>query len=449
VRILIAVHGFPPTHSAGAERQAERMAIWMAQHGHRVEVFTVERVNAPDFHLETAIEGDLTVHRLHFNLYQSDDELTNEYDNPAIGRALRSILATTSFDLAHIISGYLLGTQAIEAIHEAGIQLVVSPMEYWFLCAQINLIQPAGHLCSGPESIVKCTRCLMETKRRYRMPTQYTPALADTVWKLLGNSSITAEKRTSVKRRQHSLRHALSKADGVICNSRFLITLFDRYGYDTQHYSFVRQGLNIPETLPPRSDNPDTLRLIYVGQIQPHKGIDLLVSAAIKLLDMGCPITLDLWGSESQAPEYTANLKARSMPYPSIHWNGQYNGSKVWDVLAAGDILVIPSRWYENSPNVILEAYTAGLPVIATNLGGMAELIDHDTSGLLFELNDIDDLVKQLQRLLNEPDLLSRLREGIPPVKTIDDEMQEIMSHYQRIMDGQVVRESPGSTTTN
>ena len=97
------------------------------------------------------------------------------------------------------------------------------------------------------------------------------------------------------------------------------------------------------------------------------------------------------------------------------------------------DMLIIPSRWYENSPTVILEAQTFGLPVITTRLGGMQELVQHEKSGLLFELNNAKDLRAQIQRLLHEPKLLAQLRSGIPKVPTVDEEVGTIYAHYQQL----------------
>jgi glycosyltransferase involved in cell wall biosynthesis len=120
--------------------------------------------------------------------------------------------------------------------------------------------------------------------------------------------------------------------------------------------------------------------------------------------------------------------------HSAIRWRGAYQGNEVWDVLSQLDVLVISSRWYENSPNTILEAFKMGLPVVATNLGGMSELIEHEKSGLLFELNSTDDLRSQLLRLIHEPGLLDHLRKNIPSVKTIDEEMAEIVGHYRELL---------------
>jgi glycosyltransferase involved in cell wall biosynthesis len=82
---------------------------------------------------------------------------------------------------------------------------------------------------------------------------------------------------------------------------------------------------------------------------------------------------------------------------------------------------------------VILEAFEMGKPALVTNLGGMAELVEHEKNGLVFDLNSAADLRRQIDRLLSEPDLLNRLQQGIPTVKRIDAEMQEVLIQYQRL----------------
>ena len=421
MRILIAVHGFPPTHSAGAERQAERMAQWFMNHGHHVEIFAIELVSAPRLKLETSEQDGLLVHRVFYNVKASDNPFRNLYDNPALGDTLYDLLASRSFDLVHLISGYMLGGQVIHAAHKSGLPVAVSPMEFWFLCPQLNLIQPTGVLCSGPESDQKCMRCLMEDKRRYRRPAEIAPGIMNLFWSTAEHMPFTQATTQAVAQRRVFLQDALDSADLVICNSQFLIHKFEQFGFNTQNYQYIRQGLTT--TLKPQTSAQNTnsqkeqLRLGYIGQIKYHKGVDLLVDTVIQLQDAGKAVSLDIWGNEAEAQNYATTLKTRSANYPNIHWNGSYVGAKVWDVISSIDVLVVPSRWYENSPNVILEAFEMKRPVIVTNLGGMAELVESEVSGLVFELNNIDDLQRQIERLLSEPDLLPRLKAGIPAVK--------------------------------
>jgi glycosyltransferase involved in cell wall biosynthesis len=436
LRVLVAVHGFPPTHYAGAERAAERIVYWLARNQHEVEVFTIEKVDEAGFRVESTTQDGFTVHRLFYDVKESDDPFRNLYNNPQIGNALRQVLAGRQFDLVHLISGYMLGEQIIHVTHEFGIPIVVTLTEYWFMCYFLNLMQPTGALCSGPESDLKCARCVMQEQRRYRLPAEIAPQLMPLFWQVSGLFSPIKEVEAAVARRRKSLHEALSSADLVICPSRFIISKFAEFGFDTSRYQFIRHGLadtNLPKV--EKLDEREGLHLGYVGQIKYHKGVDLIIDAVIPLLQAGHKITLDLWGPEHETPEFVTKLKQQTAPYPSIRWNGRYQGPKVWEILSGFDALIVPSRWYENSPTVILEAYKVGIPVIGTNLGGTAELIENEKSGLVFELNNAQDLKRQLERLVKEPGLLDKLRAGVPPVKTADQEVEEIFEQYTRLLE--------------
>lgn len=436
MRILIGVHGYPPTHSAGAERRAERMAHWLLAQGYEVEVFAVESLTEPGVHLESTMQDGILVHRLSYDIEASDNPFRNLYDSPIVGNALRQVLQQSRFDLMHLVSGYLLGGQAIHTVHEAGIPVVLTLTEYWFLCARLNLIQATDVLCNGPESAEKCTRCLMESKRRYRLPAQHVPQLMNLLWAGIHRTASATNHLNEVNRRQEVLRTALNAADLVICPSKYLISMFEEYGFDTTRYLFIRQGLAVKgaANIQRKPSTNGKMRIGYIGQIKPHKGVDLLIEAVIELLDAGEQVSLDLWGKENEAPDYVEHLKAQTSDYPEICWNGSYTGAKAWEVLAELDTLVVPSRWHENSPNAILEAYKMKVLVVATDLGGMSELVKHNTCGLVFRLNDADDLRRQLERLLHERGLVERLRANIPDVKSIDEEMLEITEHYKQLV---------------
>ena len=435
MRILIAVHGYPPTHSAGAERRAERMAQWFVENNHYLEVCAVESLTSPEFSVESREQNGVLIHRLSYNIREVLDPLVNSYDYPQLGDAIQEILERGEFDLIHIISGYLLGSQAVRAAEAVGIPTVITLTEFWFMCARLNLIQANGTLCNGPESYDKCVRCLMEEKRRYRLPALVAPKVMDLIWPVMHRTT-SKHMHEAVRRRDIILRKTLEAIDLVICPSNYLIHKFSEFGFQTDDFRYIRQGLAHPRSSRSTYEPAlDVLSLGYVGQIMEHKGVDLLIDAVIPLLKNGAPLILEIWGSETQSPEYVHLLKRRTARFSAnIRWQGKYLGDKVWDVLAQIDVLVVPSRWHENSPNAILEAFEIGVPVIATNLGGMSELVDHEKSGLLFEYENAKDLRRQIERLLHEPGLLDRLRQGVPQVKTVDEEMQEIMAEYKKLI---------------
>jgi glycosyltransferase involved in cell wall biosynthesis len=436
MRVLIAVNGYPPAHSAGAERLAERIGQWLLANHHEVEVFAIERLDDPNYRVESGLQDGIRVHRLYYNLKRNDNYFTNLYSDPLVGEAFQSVLSQNTFDLVHIVSGYLLGGQVIPIAKQHNLPVIITLTEYWFMCSRLNLIQPTRGLCIGPESDEKCARCLLEDKRRYRLPAQIAPQLANAVWPLAKALPFVTEQTQAVKARRTVLQSAFDSADAIICPSQFIIDKFASFGFDTSRCRLIRHGLAFTSNDTPTVERDSTveLRLGFIGQVKRHKGVDLLIDAVVPLLNAGHRISLDVWGPEHEEPQYVAALKQQSAPYPTIRWNGRYMGSKVWGILDGFDVLVVPSRWYENSPIVINEANRMGLPVIATNLGGMAEMVDPGKSGLVFELDNANDLRNQIQRLLTEPGLLAQLQAGIPPIKRIDDEMQEVFAQYRRVL---------------
>jgi glycosyltransferase involved in cell wall biosynthesis len=74
--------------------------------------------------------------------------------------------------------------------------------------------------------------------------------------------------------------------------------------------------------------------------------------------------------------------------------------------------LIVPSVWFEVSPMVILEAMSHGLPVIASRIGGLAELVEDGVTGFLFEPGNVEDLAKKMKRLWHNPDLCRQIGIG-------------------------------------
>ena len=126
-------------------------------------------------------------------------------------------------------------------------------------------------------------------------------------------------------------------------------------------------------------------------------------------------------------------LRERDLP-PNVYFEGRFDNTDVGKVLADIDVLVIPSLWFENSPLTIHEAYLAGIPVIATDHGGMAELVLDGVSGLHFKRGDAADLRAKIQRFLDEPDLKDRMLRDHPPVKTIAVDAEVLETRYTALL---------------
>jgi len=191
------------------------------------------------------------------------------------------------------------------------------------------------------------------------------------------------------------------------------------YGIDTSHVAHV-----------PAERRPSvTLRVGFVGTLAPHKGPDVLVRA-FQMLPPEMDATLSLHGSDRGYEAYAAGLRVLAGSDARISFPGPFSREELASVLVDLDVLVVPSRWYENAPGVIFEAFAAGMPVIATDLGGMSEFVRPGKNGLLFALEEAKDLAVQLRTLTEDRNLLGRLRAGIEPVKTVGEYAGELIELY-------------------
>jgi len=94
------------------------------------------------------------------------------------------------------------------------------------------------------------------------------------------------------------------------------------------------------------------------------------------------------------------------------------------------DVLVVPSIWYENSPLTIHEAFLAGVPVITSNIGGMAELVRDEVNGLHFQVGNAEDLARKMLRVVENPSLLSTLKPNDSLVTKIEQHALKIETIY-------------------
>jgi glycosyltransferase involved in cell wall biosynthesis len=95
---------------------------------------------------------------------------------------------------------------------------------------------------------------------------------------------------------------------------------------------------------------------------------------------------------------------------PRIEWLGWRTPEEILDIIGAAACLVMPSIWYETFGRTIIEAFAKGTPVVASRIGALAELVDEDRTGLLFEPGNAADLADRAGRLLGDPVVLARMR---------------------------------------
>ena len=441
MNILLAVHHFPPKYWGGGELRTYETARWLHQHGHRVRVLCVEAAydaNERALRYTDDTFEDIPVRRLYFNLNAAPDPFRYAYDNPWIGEHVRAWLAQDPPDVFHVIGGYLISASALDAARAAGIPTLVTLLEFWFQCAVNILLRGDNTLCNGPDDLTDCARCVMDEKRRYRFFDEHMPQQARAFWHLaashpaLAKATGIAPRIAQVGARRDKLFDTLVNTDAIISPSQFIMDQVAANGIPREKMILIDHLENKPPiTTRWHKTASDRLRIGYLGQIIRMKGVDLLVEAFSKIKPRGNAPQLFIYGNINASPAFGKMLQEKARGNPNIIFAGTYDRAQVYEVLQGIDVMAFPSIWYENAPRVVREAFETGTPVIAGNLGSAAEYVQHNVNGLLFARANVQDLQNQLQRLVDEPELAQTLRQGIPRVKPLDEEMTELFQVYQ------------------
>ena len=142
---------------------------------------------------------------------------------------------------------------------------------------------------------------------------------------------------------------------------------------------------------------------LFVGRLAPEKGTGTLMSAWERLQTH---IRLKIVG-DGPWKERVARVAAAR---PDVELLGHRPLAEVHALMRSADMLIFPSEWYETFGRVAAEAFAAGTPVIAADIGAVAELVDHGRTGLKFRPGDPQDLASQVDQLLSQPAFLRRMR---------------------------------------
>jgi glycosyltransferase involved in cell wall biosynthesis len=164
---------------------------------------------------------------------------------------------------------------------------------------------------------------------------------------------------------------------------------------------------------------------LFVGRLSVEKGLDTILKAWEHL---GTQIPLKIVGDGPLADQVVAATKT----LPQVEWLGRRTMSQVHDLMGEAMFLVFPSKWYETFGRVAIEAFAKGTPVIAANIGAIAELVDSGRTGLHFRPGDADDLTAKVEWLLANPSKLSQMRQD---ARAEFETNYTAEKNYQRIME--------------
>jgi glycosyltransferase involved in cell wall biosynthesis len=448
MKILQVAHGFPPQSLAGTEIYTQELSKELLKNNEVCIFYRVSDRERKEYELRRGSYNGLNTFTVN-NTFRFCDSFEKFYRNYAICEQFSVALDEVKPDIVHIQHLIFLSTTMIEAAKRRGIPVVFTLHDYWLICPQWHFLKKGLGICPG-DDISECAECLdyqLSIKKlpksiyvRFRrlIPGSVVRAMKEAylgIVKQRLNSPAYLEK---IAQRKAHIKELCSAVDMFISPSLFLRKKFIDFGIPEAKIRFMPHGVNKGYFKGLKRKRSDKVRFGFIGTILPAKGVDILVKAFNMV--PGDQAELKIYGklfSYTGFEHYPRDLK-RIVKNGNIRFMGEFNHNDIAGVFSGIDVLIIPSIWNENCPLTILEAFSAGTPVIASNIGGMPELIKDGENGLLVEPGSPDGLYDKIKALIDNPDLMERLKKGAREPKGVEDNALEIEMAYKELLNEKV-----------
>lgn len=393
MRIALVTHQFFPSYYTGVERLTLNLAGQLQRMGHRTDVLT------PASHAsgETAAYAFGGVH---VRPVAGAPDLERPWRAPQrVERSLGIALDDGGYDLVHVMQPLRLPT----VFHEAatrGLPVVAHVPDFSYACARIVLRRPDGSRCPTAAGGAACRDAC----------------------------GVAAGPR-----RLEWGRAALAAAAAVVSPTRHAIARHAREGFETAHWHHLPWGVDYalhPSRLPPPRSGAFVVG--FLGTLLRHKGPSVAIDAVRRL--PGAPVELRLYGESFHERDYEDELRAAAEGDPRISFRGSYDHGELRSILAELDAVVVPSLWDENLPSTALNAVAAGVPVVASAVPGLEELVEDYRGGVTFPAGDAGALADLLLELAARPEQSEALRAALLHPPGIEEEAWRVERLYRDIL---------------
>ncbi|MDQ3560524.1 MAG: glycosyltransferase family 4 protein [Pseudomonadota bacterium] len=380
MKILIVAHGHPDYSAGGAEMAAYSLYRALSDENPDDVCFlswiSSERMKLHSPNEVTRLGPGRNEWLLHAPnsewLYQST------VSRSLISRSFIRFMQKINPDVIHFHHYLGIGLDAIRLVRRLfpNCRIVVTLHEFLAICLRDGqmITRPANKLCVRASSL-RCSGCFPELYRSHF-------GLRELWYK----------------------RH-FAMVDGFISPSQFLKQRYVAWGIQPERIEVIENAQVCTEHPEQRRD-PQSNAIVstfgFFGQLNPYKGIDILLKAAVSISaklaanpSAVLPRIVVYGTMAGQSDEFKDRMTTAFSKAPEIlEYRGPYDMSEVISLMSSVGWVVVPSIWWENSPVVIEEAFFSGRPVICSDIGGMAEKVTHGLNGLQFRARDPDDLAR-------------------------------------------------------
>ncbi len=381
MRILLANYRY--FISGGPERYMFNVTDALQDRGHEIIPFSVHYTkNIPSVYSKYFVEPLGTRDEVLFqeqrrNIKTFVRTMARLFYSPEVERAVQNLAKDTKPDIAYVLH-YLrkLSPSLLVGLKKAKIPIVVRLSDYAMLC-------PQSH-CLREEK--PCELCV---KGRGLLPS---------VYHICVQNSFAASTLNVLATWYHQARRYFDLIDVFVTTNSFMYDMMKSAGFEEQRLRCIPTFVNV-EVFQPVNDFKKENYIIYAGRLEPTKGVHVLIDA-MNILHLKRPdlkLHTKIVGSGDSA--YLLDLQNKVRQYgleEMVEFTGDVDTPRLCGLLAQAKLTVVPSLWYENLPNSMLESYACGTPVIASCIGSLSASVREGETGLLFEPGDPNSLAERL-----------------------------------------------------
>ncbi len=395
MRILVVSIGYPPRGRFGTEFYTRELVRGLSNRGHELFVFHPVRMRAkPRYTVEEVEEEGIPVFLLH-NAGDPKRGFEASYRDEEVERAFAEVLERVRPDRVHFL--YLVWglSVGLPAVAEAkGIPTLLTLTDFTLACHRGQLYDHRLKRCGGPHPPETCADCIREPGPFDQPPLRrfLKRTLAHGLAGIGGLGKVVVA--SDLERREKAVSEMFRTVGHVVAPTANLASIFTRAGVPVSKLTTLVYAFDEAPFLEVRlSKEPARPRIGFFGQFAPHKGFGTLLEAFARLEANKGPydpdVELVLYGAPAEGRHrlFADPLLARSNSR-HVTRGEPFEPDESPHVLAALTALVAPSEWDENAPLAVLQARAAGVPVVGSDVPGIAEIVVHKKHGRLFTAGD-------------------------------------------------------------
>lgn len=482
MRILHVTHELPPYELAGTAIYSLNIARAQAQNH---DVFILARLQDPDvepYRQHTEVRDGCTIRFVNI----ADIAWTpfeSSYVDPKAERVFREFVDEVQPDIIHFQHIVGLGAGTLDAARQMGIRTLFTLHDFWTMCPMGQRMCYTDHVICDPIDFKKCGPCVFGAgwseagsrdagspggngrspqsqsgfnayyRRRYaETPGRFARrprammraaqmALRDLFVRKEGRNEGLPLTENPFEHRFNALRRKLASLDLLITPSAFLRDEFIKnFELSPQQIIHSANGMDFRYVKSLPKTPSERLRFGFTGSIIPTKGVRVLLEGFIEAAEEHDDIALEIHGAPNRWTgkflEELEHTAANSACRDRITFHGRFDNTRVGEVLADMDILVLPSIWFENAPLTLNEAAMTGTPIIVSDRGGMLEFARANDYGRTFELGNSESLAEVMKELASDRSLVEGLAGSPPPIKSVSYNAEELIGIYKGILAG-------------